>query len=283
MLKEWLSKLAGSIVRKPPSTCGAVRSVIRMAARPLGEPVLSDPPGLFSMYIEDEAMALLESEGHVKREEIGALPTRVHGMAKASGLVREDPMHLVVTTGTGRKPTESAMTVTTIVPPIKADNGDDVSYSIMIFPEPFCYDMAQVENEYSALLARPLNKQDRQNFIHARRTRCATAISHELAHLFVTDEFMPRFKGWKLHRLEMLTDAFAAASMLSMVERSDNNFVELGLIHGASYLTNELRTTFRDGLKPQDAVRALETLSRKIIMAERSVLLGPGEPAVRVE
>ena len=79
------------------------------------------------MYIEDEAMTLLESEGHLKREEIGVLPTRVYGMAKASGLVREDPMHLVVTTGTGRKRNESAMTVTTIIPPVKADNGDEVS------------------------------------------------------------------------------------------------------------------------------------------------------------
>jgi len=282
MLKEWLSKLAGSIVRKPPSSCGFVRSVTRKAARPLGEPVRSDPPGLFSMYIEDEAMTLLESEGHLKREEIGVLPTRVYGMAKASGLVREDPMHLVVTTGTGRKRNESAMTVTTIIPPVKADNGDEVSRSIMIFREPFCDDMEQVENTYSARLARTLDEQERQNFIQTRRARCGTAISHELVHLFVTDEFMPRFKGWELHRLEMLTDALTVAAMHSIVEDSENDFAGLGLFHGAAYLANELLRTPRDGSSAQDLVRAMETMANKIIEAERAVLLGHDErPAAR--
>jgi len=82
----------------------------------------------------------------------------------------------------------------------------------------------------------------------------------------------------------MLTDAFAVAAMLSIIERSDNDFAELGLVHGAAYLMNELRGTWGDRLNPHDAVRAMQTLSRKIIEAERSVLLGPDErPAVRVE
>jgi hypothetical protein len=82
----------------------------------LREPVHSNPPGLFFRFNEDEAMALLESEGHVKREEIAVLPLRVYATAKANGPVREDPVHLVVTTGTGRKPTDSAMTVTNTEP-----------------------------------------------------------------------------------------------------------------------------------------------------------------------
>ncbi len=284
MFKKWLSKLAGNIVRKPQPACGVVHSVIQKAARPLGEPVHSDPPGLFSMYIDDEAMALVESEGHVKREEIATLPALVYGIAEASGLVRKDPMHIVLTTETGRKPTESAMTVTTIIPPIKANNGSDVSHAIVIFRDPFCYDMEQVENEYSASHARALDEQERQNFIQTRRTRCVTAISHELVHVFVTDEFMPRFKGWDLGRLEMLTDALTVAAMHFIIERSEDDFVRLGLMYGAAYLADELRSTRGVGFRPQDAVRAMETHANKIIQAECSVLIGPDErPGVRVE
>jgi hypothetical protein len=282
MLREWLSKLAGPIAKKPPSTCGFVRSEIRRPARPLGEPVVSDPPGLFSMYIEDEAMALIESEGRLKRDEIGVLPARVYAMAKASGLVREDPMHLVVTTGAGRQPTESAMTVTRARRPLKADNGDEVAHSIMIFPEPFRDDMGQLENARSARLARPLDKQERQSFSQIRGIRCATCISHELVHLFVTDEFMSRFKGWELHRLELLTDALTVAVMRPIVERCNDDLAKFGLINGASYLKNELDRTWPDGVSPEDALRAMETMANKIIEAERAVLLGHDErPAAR--
>ena len=228
-------------------------------------------------------MALLKTKKHITHNNIGVLPARVYAVAKESGLLRREPMHFVVTTRTGRKPTESAMTVTTIVSPLKA-NGDEVSRSIMIFRDPFCDDMEQLEKAHSARHARPLDKQERLNFIQIRGVRCATCISHELVHLFVTDEYMARFKGWELHRLELLTDALTVAVMRPIVERSNSDLARHGLIHGASYLMNELHPTWPADVNPQDAVRTMKALADKIIEAERSVLLGPDErPAVRVE
>ena len=93
---------------------------------------------------------------------------------------------------------------------------------------------------------------------------------------------MPRFKGWELHRLEMLTDALTVAAMRPIVERCNDDLAKFGLINGASYLKNELDRTWPDGVSPQDALRAMETMANKIIEAERAVLLAHDErPAAR--
>jgi hypothetical protein len=244
---------------------------------PEGAPVYSEPPGFFSMYIVEEAMALIEAEGRLTREEVASLPNRVYQTAKKLGVLRAEPMHFILNVNGGRLPTESAMTVAKIVPPIIAKNGTEVSRSLLIFAPPFRFDMSKAENDFAAAkdqidaLSPQAVEKIKDGFIQARRMNCVTSLCHELVHIFVTDEYMARFKGWSLARLELLTDAITVEAVYPIVERSQDDFVKMGFIHGAAYLSNQIRKTLGDH-NPNATVIAIKARSQQIIREEQKAL-----------
>jgi len=81
----WFSKFfkksqPGAIAPEPakptaPLELGTETGRLGWAVLPTSRPILSDPPGRFSMYIHDKALALIEAEGKVTREEVGYLPS----------------------------------------------------------------------------------------------------------------------------------------------------------------------------------------------------------------
>lgn len=250
---------------------GIDRAEVGYSVLPKGAPVCSDPRGIFSMYIADDAMALIESEGKLTREEVESLPDRVYETVKALGLARKDPVHFTIELNPGRLPTESPMSIAKISPPIQAPNGDLVARTLLIFVPPFRHDMHEPENEIAKHLDGNKPQTIQLGFIQTRRTHCVTSLCHELVHLFVTDEYMTRFKGWSLNRLELLTDALTVAAVYPIVERSQDDFVKIGFIHGAAYLSNEIRKTHGDG-NPQKIVEEMLNRTIQIIGAEKKAL-----------
>ena len=214
---------------------------------PEGDPIESDPRGRFSMYINEDAMGLCLEFGKLARSEVTALPRLVYDKCTELGLVRPDPVHFILNWNDGRKSNDNSMTLSTIVPPFVAENGDQVTRSLLIFKQPFIYDMSKAENDFALTKdqLKEFSPQEIQNIqnslIQTRRTNCVTSLSHELVHLFVTDEYRSCFKGWGLPRLEMLTDCITVEVVYPMIERFQDDFVRTGLIHGAAYLSNELR------------------------------------------
>ncbi|MGK5084870.1 hypothetical protein WDW37_16400 [Bdellovibrionota bacterium FG-1] len=250
---------------------------------PTSPPILSDPPGRFSMYIHDKAMALIEAEGKLTREEVSYLPAKVYEVAEALKLAKKEPVHFILNVSVERTPSDSCMTVLKIVPPIRANNGDMVARSLLIFEPPFRFDMNKAENDFAAvhselnILGKKAGSNIKLGLIQTRRMNCVTSLCHEMVHLFVTDEHMPRFKGWTLERLEMFTDALTVLSVWSILERSkDDDFVGIGLIQGAAYLSNHLRKSL-GGNNTKDMVTAMKELAEKIVIQEvRALSTQPG-------
>ena len=73
-----------------------------------GAPILSQPPGAFSMYVQEDAMGLLLEHGDLTRKEVIALPQIVYDACKSLGFLRRDPVHFDLCARNLRKPTDRA-------------------------------------------------------------------------------------------------------------------------------------------------------------------------------
>jgi hypothetical protein len=257
---------------------GIVTAVVGGVTLPVGKPVVSIPAGSFSMYIHDEAMKLISDEGKLELEEIRAIPQLVYDKCQALGLVRQDPIHFILNCNEGRRPEDSGMAITKIVPPIPIADGQEVRRSIVIFKPPFCFDQRNPENiavARHALFSGPLDPGTRAKILapyrQFRRAKCLVGLAHELVHIFMTDEFTDRFQSWDLETLELLTDAIAVDLFYPKVSQSGDFYTMGGFIEAAAYISNELRKTMGSN-NPRALIRAMNERAQELIALGRKRL-----------
>lgn len=166
----------------------------------------------FTCFVGDEAMLVLDAHAHVEWASIEALIDTVFKKCIALGFAHGDPVCFLID-AQNLKNERTTMTVGKIEPPLPM-GGETVTRSVFIYGQEFIDDMANVERQtYEAfrlagvVLDTEKKQQLAETIAKAKNVKALMGLSHELVHIFGTDEYRSLMPLLGLDLLEILTDS----------------------------------------------------------------------------
>ncbi|MGK5089670.1 hypothetical protein WDW86_19125 [Bdellovibrionota bacterium FG-2] len=179
------------------------------------EQIESDPKGLFTLHVGDEALELLKAIGKIDISHIAALPQRVFKKCRDLGFLRQEGVNFTLDVSETPNPNrDTSMSITALSPPVELSSGKQIARSIMMFCESFEEEFQRIEDaamDANAYAGVALNEKNvamlRARILPMLQVKAKTMVSHEMVHIFATDDFSGHFNHLGLDLLELLTDS----------------------------------------------------------------------------
>jgi hypothetical protein len=221
----------------------------------------STPNGRFAMFVLDDTWKLLSEEGGLTTHDLRELPERVHGACERLGLLRQVPRQFFLEFGPLDHPTDAPMCITRTSPVDVAPErgpGETIERAIIIFPESYRQELAVRSAE-------------------ARRLYTRIALAHEMAHLFVTDEFHGPFNGMGYARLERLTDAIAFHIFEQELQDTAAGD-RVPFVKSFPYITGFIRAALNPTIDDENLVQLAQVVAAEMVR-EGQKFKGPARPS----
>jgi hypothetical protein len=207
--------------------------------------VRSSVEGEFTLHVGAEAFAAMNGHVGLSFEEIAALPARVALKCRELGFAHREPVHFLFEIQD--VPREPSWTVAKIVPPLQVEPGKPVERSIVVFLPTLLSEIETTKNELracAALLGAHGQKAKQAEVLSAAPTivkaKYQTLLSHEMVHIFATDEYKGMMEILGLELLELLTDSINLVTFYPDYKKA-GLYAKMGVVEGIGYLANLLK------------------------------------------
>ena len=226
----------------------------------------SDPEGAFSFYAGERALVYMEEKFGLNFEELSVLVLRVFQKCSDLGFIEDRPINFMLDVQDMKR--DPCWVVTKIQPPITMKRGELVSRSVTIFIPSLEVSLKQTEGLLKLVARLGGLPSDRAPGIIKRAidVKNQMAFTHELIHVFATDEYKRIMSLLGLEKLELLTDAINVVTFYEDYKDS-NEFTKMGFAEGSGYMTNLL---MKEDSKNVSASKTFERsyLRSKMVISE---------------
>jgi hypothetical protein len=209
-------------------------------------PIESNPMGLYTLYVEGKTEEFLKQQAGVSMEDIRALLPRVYEKCRELGFLYPEPIHFMMEIKE-ENCERTSKTISRWVPPVPI-RGTLVTHVIVIYAPEVRADMARVTSDILTAYEMhngPLDFMKRAQvfssvIMPAKKAKLMTGISHELVHIFATDDEKNRLHVMDLATLELLTDSI---NLLLLKEDYENGHscIQGAFVEAVAYICNLLR------------------------------------------
>ena len=261
----FLKNLFGSKVPTIPDNC---------AQSTIFTPVTSRQKGSFTLLVGDKALELIQKHAGVSFEDIAALPEQMFMKCRESGFSIQESVHFLLDVTEVKHPKNSTMFISRMEPTMDL-NGVPVTRSILINKPVYEAEMEAMEHNFTMMFktGRAMLKGDNSPeaihsaIIPSKRIKTITSISHELVHVFATDDWSWKFGDWDLDTIELLTDSINMDTVYRQLikgNQSASYFLKVAYGEGIPYLSNLFPLEQRITMGPDALLERMYEKSREI-------------------
>jgi hypothetical protein len=207
-------------------------------------PTQSSPEGGFTFYAGDKAISAMEELAGISLKEMQALPGRVLSKCRELGFAHNEPAHFFFD---AQEIAHPHWRVAKIVPPMDMGQGTFADRTIHAFLPTIREEIQSTKNELVAAAAML-----RANNLFAKEAEYLAAapklikakykmhLTHEMVHIFATDEHRDIMQVLGLDLLELLTDSINLVTFYPDYRKA-GAFEKAGVAEGIGYLLNLIR------------------------------------------
>ena len=226
----------------------------------------------FTLYAGPKTLATLKDYTGIEFSEIEALPQRVFDKCKELGFGHLEPVHFLLEVMDVIHPKETVMAAVKIEPPLYLEKGKRVDRSIAIYLPHLIDEIEKTRRDLEfanivSALKGPMTAEMTFSPSMVRsiaHTKYKLGLSHELVHVFATDEYRGMMELLGLDLLELLTDSINVETFGAEYDKV-GGVVKSGFAEGTAYLTNLLSAEMGTEFYTSNVVRHIRKRAKKII------------------
>lgn len=256
--------------RVPVKTAPPVRFVNDTDLHPEYLEVSTHPEGHFSFWMEKKAIAVMSGDFGLSIEEIKPLASRVFEKCRELGFWHGEPVHFVLNSSETKH--ERGWMPCKIVPPMPLPSGKIATRSIVMALKTNRAEDEELRNtmlNWMLNIGRFKDAEMKQRFIKEEiqpiiKAKHKMIFTHEMVHVFATDEYRPIMGVLGLDLLELLTDAINLVTFYGDIKGA-NPFVKTGICEGAGYVVNLVNKEVKGIKASPQMVEIAYQRARKIV------------------
>ncbi len=238
------------------------------------------PDGLFSFWVSDAAIKAMQDDMGLSLDEVRPLAMKAFEKCRELGFWHGKPVHFVMNVQESFRDTE--WTMCKIVPPMELAPSKMAERSLVVFLPALRKEREQVRESILAVSKTLQNfqtEEEKKAYVEAYISKIEAAykikhmasLTHEMIHIFATDEYEPIMDVLGLAKLELLTDAINAATFYPEYRAADD-LKKGAFVEGCAYITNQLRAEQPRLMQPKQLFELGYQRARKIIKESQSLL-----------
>lgn len=265
-----------ALFSRPLTSCPPPESIDHIPTDGLCE-VSRHSDGLFSFLLGDSGRAALKRDMGFSVAEIEPLAARVFEKCRELGFWHGDKVHFVLCPHEREREVE--WTTGKIIPPILLAKGEMAERSIAVYMPTL---RAEVENakrdvvEGVLKVGRFVSEDLKQEYLAKTilpkfKAKHSMLLTHEMIHIFATDEYYPIMDVLGLERLERLTDAINVVTFYPDYKGS-GDWEKSGFVEGCAYILNSIFREQPHLHKPSQLLELCHQSARRIIKECKALL-----------